>query len=353
MYHYNRPPWDACVLITSSHPGKQGSFGTGFIVGHLEQKSYIVTCAHVIRDVGEDSIEVEGRPAKIVCLGAADGLDLAVIVTDEWVGKSIVKLAVCGGVGIPFFTAGFRKYGKHRIIASLEGKVFEKVELPQSKSYPERIGAWLLGIDHGKRLLEGYSGSPIIDCETNFCLGVLFYKGEESGQTGLAISIEELEKFWLEMPISIDKNSELQSSYQERLYQQANQSLIKGDLIQAQDLYDRIGILDPFNSDINRKKRFIQEEIERSYVDRFGRVNENQLPTGEQVVTTVARSRLKPPEKKSPSLLVQTVWVYVVIIVVFYTIIALSIAMFYLTGISLISSPFYPLPPDVETLPSK
>lgn len=349
MHYYNRSPWDAYMLITSSNPNNR-RFGTGFIVGHFEQKSYIVTCAHVINDVGKDSIKADGRSAKIVCLGATDGLDLAVITTDEFIGKSIIKLAVSGNTGNPFFTAGFRQYGqRHRIIASLEGRVLEQVGLPQPESYAERINAWILAVDQGKRLHDGYSGSPVVDYETNFCLGVISFMGEDSGQTGLAISIEELEKIWSGMPIAIERNSKLQSSYQERLYKQANESFIKGDLIQAQDLYDRIGILDPFNSDIKRKKRFIQEEIERSsYVDRFGRVNENQLPTGEQVVTTIKRENIsKPPKKERSTLLVRTVRVYVVIIVVFYTIIALSIAMFYLTGISLISSPFYPLPPDI------
>lgn len=346
MHYDNHSLWDACVLITSNHSDNR-RFGTGFIVGHVEQKSYIVTCAHVISDVGEDSVEVEGRPAKIVCCGAGDGLDLAVIMTNEFVGKSIIKLAVCGGIGNPFFTAGFRKYDQHRIIASLEGRILEQVGL-QTKTRSERVGAWILAIDHGKRLDEGQSGSPVIDRETNFCLGVIAYK-EGSGQTGLAISIEELEKIWTEMPIAIERNSKYQSSYQERLYKQANESLIKGDLIQARDLYDRSGTLDPFNSDINKKKRFIQEEIERPYVDGYGLVN------GDRVVTTIKRENtLKPPpspKRRSPSLLVQTVWVYVVIIVVFYTIIVFSIAMFYLTGISLISSPFYPLPPDIERLP--
>lgn len=350
MYQHNHSPWDACILIKSSCPDN-GSFGTGFIVGHFEQKSYIVTCAHVMRDVGEDSIEADGRPAKIVCRGANDGLDLAVIETDELVGKSIIKMAVCGGRGNPFVTAGFHiYYGQLFAIEFLEGRILKQVGL-QSKIHAERINAWALAIDPGERLDHGYSGSPIIDLENNLCLGVIAYMEEENGQTGLAISIEELQKIWLEMPIAIEKKSEYQLSYPERLYKRAWDSyMVSKDLGQALDSLNRLKNLDPFYPGVDALLRSVQEEMKQPWVIQ-GRVNENQLPTGEQVVTTVARSRLKPPEKKSPSLLVQTVWVYVVIIVVFYTIIALSIAMFYLTGISLISSPFYPLPPDVETLP--
>lgn len=41
---------DAIVLITSSDP-EVGGFGTGFIVYQDQQTSYVVTCAHVVRDV--------------------------------------------------------------------------------------------------------------------------------------------------------------------------------------------------------------------------------------------------------------------------------------------------------------
>jgi S1-C subfamily serine protease len=83
MNLHGHPSWDACILITSRNPDNR-RFGTGFIIYHSGQKSYVVTCAHVISDVGgEELIEADGQPARIVGIGSDDGLDLAVIEVDE------------------------------------------------------------------------------------------------------------------------------------------------------------------------------------------------------------------------------------------------------------------------------
>ena len=75
MNLHGHPSWDACILITSRNPDNR-RFGTGFIIYHSGQKSYVVTCAHVISDVGgEELIEADGQPARIVGIGSDDGLN--------------------------------------------------------------------------------------------------------------------------------------------------------------------------------------------------------------------------------------------------------------------------------------
>jgi hypothetical protein len=42
---------DSVVLITSADV-KNSRFGTGFIFRHQEDWTYLITCAHVVQDVG-------------------------------------------------------------------------------------------------------------------------------------------------------------------------------------------------------------------------------------------------------------------------------------------------------------
>jgi Trypsin-like peptidase domain len=264
------PSWDACILITSSNLDNR-RFGTGFIICHIEKKSYIVTCAHVISDVGgAESIEADGQTARIVGIGSDNGLDLAVIETDELLNNPVVKLRVSSSAGNSFITAGFRAFGRHFAIAPLLGKVAVAVAL-ESRNYSKRVKAWNLEIQDGEYLHDGYSGSPVIDDETGFCLGVITCK-QGDGQVGLAISIEELEKIWATMPIGlIEKASEYQSQC-DRLASQAFRFYVTGDLAQALDIYQKIRAIEPFYPRINIMIRSIEEEISKPYIDRQGRV---------------------------------------------------------------------------------
>jgi hypothetical protein len=275
MYRQGHPSWEACILITSSNPDNR-RFGTGFIVCHLGQKSYIITCAHVISDIGgTDSIEADGQPATIVAIGADDGLDLAVIETDEILGKPVVTLGICGSTGSPFFTAGFRAFGRHFSISPLYGRITTPVSL-ESNNYSERIKAWSVAIERDERLHDGYSGSPVIDEETGFCLGVISYK-QGDGQAGLAISIDELEKIWQEMPVGLLGKSFEHQTYQDRLFSRATQSYITGDLAEALYFYQEIQKVEPSYPRLDIMLRSVKNEMGRGYVDRYGRIREEIL----------------------------------------------------------------------------
>ncbi|MGB3613392.1 MAG: hypothetical protein WBA10_06305, partial [Elainellaceae cyanobacterium] len=59
---------DPVVLITSS-ADRNRDYGSGFIVRRVGEFAYIVTCAHVIRDVGAETICVNGLPGTVVVTG--------------------------------------------------------------------------------------------------------------------------------------------------------------------------------------------------------------------------------------------------------------------------------------------
>jgi hypothetical protein len=207
-----------------------------------------------------------------VHIGADDGLDLAVIETGEILGKPVVTLGICGSTGSPFFTAGFRAFGRHFSISPLYGRITTPVSL-ESNNYSERIKAWSVAIERDERLHDGYSGSPVIDEETGLCLGVISYK-QGDGQAGLAISIDELEKIWQEMPVGLLGNSFEHQTYQDRLFSRATQSYITGDLAEALYFYQEIQKVEPSYPRLDIMVRSVKNEMERGYVDRYGRVRE-------------------------------------------------------------------------------
>jgi Trypsin-like peptidase domain len=318
MYRQGHPSWEACILITSSNPDNR-RFGTGFIVCHLGQKSYIITCAHVISDIGgTDSIEADGQPATIVALGADDGLDLAVIETDEILGKPIVTLGICGSTGSPFFTAGFRAFGRHFSISPLYGRITTPVSL-ESNNYSERIKAWSVAIERDERLHDGYSGSPVIDEETGFCLGVISYK-QGDGQAGLAISIDELEKIWQEMPAGLLGKPFEHQTYQDRLFSRATQLYITGDLAEALHFYQEIQKVEPSYPRLDIILRSVENEMGRGYVDRYGRIRKDILLHKKVQQRQFERM---PSTRRSPTvILLRLLVLFVVILAIILIIIA-------------------------------
>lgn len=267
--------WEACTLITSSEPTNH-RFGTGFIICHIEQKSYILTCAHVISDVGNgDKIKANGQPATLVAMGANDGLDLAVISTDKILDKPVVTLGACGGIGVPFFTAGFRTFGQHFAISPLYGKVITPASL-ESRNYSGLIQSWNLDIEQNGRLHNGYSGSPVIDEETSFCFGVISYK-QGDGETGLAISIEELEKVWPSLPVNLIKKSSSDKPYLDRLFSRATKAYLTGNLDSALNLYRQVQEKSPLFPRTETMIRSIEKELEKKYVDAFGQIKPKKL----------------------------------------------------------------------------
>ncbi|MGK7944334.1 MAG: trypsin-like peptidase domain-containing protein [Microcystaceae cyanobacterium] len=183
---------ESVLLITSTDP-KNPRFGTGFVVRNRQGTVHVLTCAHVIRDVGgEDSVMVEGKKAWAIAVGEAQGLDLGVLRVEGLGRKREFKL----GKGLErvsqFKTAGWQPYGKKHIIKAIGGTIGNSL---QFGSKGQRIKAWELKLDQESKLQSGYSGSPIVDQTSNKVLGIVSHK-EGDGQKGLGIAIEELDKIW-------------------------------------------------------------------------------------------------------------------------------------------------------------
>ncbi|NET86331.1 MAG: trypsin-like peptidase domain-containing protein [Moorea sp. SIO1F2] len=198
---------DSVILITSSDSSGNRKFGTGFVIHKDTHNTYLLTCAHVVNDVGgAETIRANGLPATVIASGEDKGFDLAVLTVEGLWDKPLLKLCASGQKDKPFIISGFYEFAQkdNPALRKIQGQLGNQIQLA-SKNGSDRIKAWDLIIKDKYYLQPGYSGSPVIDQETGSVLGVVSYrigKGEE----GLAISIEALGKIWEEMPSRIFKD---------------------------------------------------------------------------------------------------------------------------------------------------
>ena len=188
------------VVLITSRDDKINRFGTGFVMRQVRGMTYVLTCAHVVEDVGgADKVKADGVDASVVISGKEIGVDLAVLKVDGLSQRSAFICHVGGETGSPFRTIGWQSFGKDvsgkelNRIQPLSGKLGEAAGL-QPRQGGVRVKAWELRIGEEDSLQPGYSGSPVIDDEDNVIAVVSHRQGDKSG---LAISIEELKNIWL------------------------------------------------------------------------------------------------------------------------------------------------------------
>jgi hypothetical protein len=187
---------NSVVLITSQDDTKDG-FGTGFVIHQMQETTYILTCAHVVKIVGgSKKVKVDGEVASVWATGE-EWLDLAVLRVEGLPKKP--PLDSCTGsetydelriIGFQFLAKdgnGKKTYSSQVLRGRLGGS-----ENLQRNDGGDRINAWTLRIAEEYSLLPGYSGSPVIDPVTGKVFAVVSHNRGE--QSGLAISIEELKK---------------------------------------------------------------------------------------------------------------------------------------------------------------
>ncbi|MGD1700796.1 trypsin-like peptidase domain-containing protein [Dapis sp. BLCC M229] len=203
----NRQLEESIVLISSVDERKKNVIGTGFPFYREKNYTYLLTCAHVVQDVGgQENILVNNIPAKIVAIGDTRGFDLAVLRVEGLLELPLLQLtSLSEAENINFQIAGYYLYGEEKkyIQETVYGTLDKKVLATQIvENYSENITVWKLLINQNDRLRKGYSGAPVVDKKTGFVLGIATNM-EAEGTVGRAISTEALSKIWLEMPPTI------------------------------------------------------------------------------------------------------------------------------------------------------
>lgn len=198
-----RTPTLTVFLVTDGN--FSGNFGTAFVVYRDASAAYLLTCAHVVKAVGIDRLQVGGYKPTVVALGE-DGKspDLAVLRVEELKNQPCWSLCEAGKKGKPFATQGFRKDGGNQYLRrEMKGKLGERVSI-QFQGQSTHFG-WDLSIENKGTLQPGNSGSPVWDKKYR-ALGVVSRR-QVAGHEGLAISIDALEEVWKDMPSGLIKKS--------------------------------------------------------------------------------------------------------------------------------------------------
>jgi len=192
---------EAIVLITSSAE-KNSRFGTGFVIHQADDAAYVVTCAHVVNDVGPDAVQVNGQAAEVAAID--EGFDLAVLkVTSAADLPAALPLSATAQAGLAFSVAGFyRPDQKADQCQQLDG-VLEKEDARWSATWKSSVPAWWVKIDGDEYGLQpGHSGGPVIEQASGKVIGVIAIR-EGAGQKGIAISIAALSHIWRDMPAGL------------------------------------------------------------------------------------------------------------------------------------------------------
>lgn len=195
-----RTPALTVFLVTDG--SSSGNFGTAFVFYRDASAAYLLTCAHVVKAIGIDKLQVGGYKPTVVALGEeGQSPDLAVLCVEELKERPCWSLCATGKKGTQFTTEGFRKDGNQYLQRRISGKLGERVPiLLQGQS--THFG-WDLNIGDGKRLQPGNSGSPAWDKKLRV-LGVVSRR-QVDGHEGMAVSIDALKEVWKDMPSGLIK----------------------------------------------------------------------------------------------------------------------------------------------------
>ncbi len=184
------------VLISSSDPAEP-RFGSGFVVAHEPAGTLVVTCGHVVRDVGgPDKVVISGLPATVEAMAADCWPDLAVLRTRAASNLPALGLSRSGRQGDAFESAGFQLWGGQHLIRPVSGKLEAELGL-EHPAHDERIRAFDLILDANATLQPGYSGSPVVSKQTGAVIAVTSHR-EGGGAKGLGLAIEALRLIWPE-----------------------------------------------------------------------------------------------------------------------------------------------------------
>jgi trypsin-like peptidase len=193
---------ESVVRVISAKPDNQ-HFGTAFVIHREGKTTYLLTCAHVVRDVGgRDCVYLGDMPATVVASGGEGGPDLAVLKVTGLSDKPVLKLRTIGAKGRPFITTGFQLLdnSKH-LLRDLEGTLGGQIGI-EPRTQGTRFRAWDLAIEGDYILRPGYSGAPLTDKQSHHILGVVSHR-QQAGRQGIAISVETLEVIWPGMPADL------------------------------------------------------------------------------------------------------------------------------------------------------
>jgi len=184
--------YSAAILPIRSQDPNNRRFGTGFIIKHDAQYSYLLTCRHVIEDVGGAAqIQINDHTAELIVQGESQGIDLALIKC-PLLSLPSLQLSESEPSNKIFSTCGYAVHdpkGGSLAKRQLQGNLGRNIDLYFAQTN-KTITAWDIHIaadDYFSNLQAGYSGSPLYDDLGKVFAVMIQKRGDKNGHA-LAIS---------------------------------------------------------------------------------------------------------------------------------------------------------------------
>lgn len=201
---------DSAIVKITSKQSENHHFGTGFVIYNDKNAAFVITCAHVVKDVGGSGhVLADDYNADVIVSGEPKGgIDIAVLKVKKLSDKPPLTLRMAEDDNKHFIIKGFQKHPT----GSLN---FTEIHCQISKREPQRVlrgtetfNVCELLMDEAYYLDNGNSGSPLICNKTGHVLAIVSHK-EGRGEKGYAIFIEALEKIWPDMLPNLITKSKL------------------------------------------------------------------------------------------------------------------------------------------------
>ena len=187
---------DAIAVIESLNPARK-NFGTGFLIHKTKTSTFWVTCAHVVNDVdGQEMARIGKYSVTVVGIGSREDNDLAVLKVEGLLEKQPLRLSCEARPEDRVKILGYQQAGTLKVAILINAKLTKETSIASANV--QSIESWKLDIVGRDLIVEGYSGSPVMNTRGQVT-GVAIQKLDE-GKRGRMIAISALKEIWPEMP---------------------------------------------------------------------------------------------------------------------------------------------------------
>ena len=177
------------VYLITSQERDNGHFGTGFVIAKDETATWLLTCAHVVKAIGDETPLMAGsHPAEVVT--RIEGEDLALLRVDSPLPSDPLPLLVTAKAGDPVRMVGHSNRAGQYLEQTVLGRL-EQCAHVKTPGMDRRIRAWELVVEAGGKVEKGFSGGPVIHAGIGHVVGVAVRSQGEHRAT--VVSIQALE----------------------------------------------------------------------------------------------------------------------------------------------------------------
>ena len=185
------------ILLIQSRQDNNHTIGTGFVIHQNSFGSYILTCAHVVEQVVEPTID--GFEVEIKECGSSETIDLALLYV-KGMFKTPFELQQRNCDSRDVEIMGYSNFSKDKY----QGKTREATILGERVTLKgirdnSTYGAWQIVAKDENEIEHGNSGGPLI-CKKSGKVIAIVSNNAKGGTQGYAIAIEHLKDIWSEVP---------------------------------------------------------------------------------------------------------------------------------------------------------